>query len=69
MKRFFVVFGLFGFLVMSGITIAGLNNLSINCYPDIINCKTNIGWILFVGALGILSLASFIGGLANSEIE
>ena len=54
---------------MSGLTIAGLNNLSIDCYLDVVSCKINIGLILFVGALGILSLASFIGGLANSEIE
>ena len=69
MKNFFVVFGLFGFLAMSGIFIAGLNNLSTDCYLDIMSCNINLGLILFVGALGILSLASFVGGLANSEIE
>lgn len=69
MKQLFVAFGAIGFLCISGVILAGLSGISENCYYNIIECRSNIGLLLFLGCMWILSLASFVGGLANSEIE
>lgn len=69
MKKLFAAFGAIGFVCISGVILAGFSSISEDCYYNIVECKTNIAWLLFLGCLWILSLASFIGGLANSEIE
>ncbi len=68
MKTWFVVLGAIGFVVISFMILVGLSTLPKNCYLDILEC-TEYGGVLFLGCLWILSLASFIGGLANSEVD
>ena len=69
MKRFFVAFGGIGFLVFSGLILLVIDGLQSTCYVDIVDCKPDIAGILVLGVFSTLSLASFIGGLANSEVN
>ena len=67
MKKYFVIFGVIGFLATSVLIVASLSGVSNDCYVDITKCNVDIGLVLFLGSLWILSLASFVGGLTNSE--
>ena len=67
MKKLFVIFGVLGFLATSVLIAASLSDVN-DCY-DITKCNVNIGMVLFLGSLWVLSLASFVGGLTNSEMQ
>ena len=67
MKKYFVIFGLIGFLATSVSIVASFSGVSNECIIDITKCDVDMRHVLFLGALWILSLASFVGGLTNSE--
>jgi len=69
MKKYFVIFGILCFLGTSVLISASLSGVSNECYVDITKCDVDIGLVLFLGSLWILSLASFLGGLSNSETD
>ena len=69
MKKYFVIFGILGFLATSVLIAASLSDVSNDCFVDITKCDVNRGLVLFLGSLWILSLASFVGGVANSETD